>query len=132
MRVKLSEIIDAIEMMDQESEYFIDKETGEIVLINDFTMTSEERETACEQLDEHGFYRLPTSFDIREYDIMEDFVYSLPNPAREKLSRAIIGRGAFPSSGCIPSGNFSGETYVRYPVKYKMFHRLSSAEWAIS
>ncbi len=95
MRVKLSEIIDAIEMMDQESEYFIDKETGEIVLINDFTMTSEERETACEQLDEHGFYRLPTSFDIREYDIMEDFVYSLPNPAREKLSRAISGRGAF-------------------------------------
>lgn len=43
-----------------------------------------------------------------------------------------IHSAAFPSSGCIPSGNFSGETYVRYPVKYKMFHRLSSAEWAIS
>lgn len=95
MKVKLSEIIDAIEMTDQESEYFIDKVTGELVWISDFAMTSEEKETACDQLDEHGFYRLPTSFDIREYDIMEDFVYSLSGPAMEKLSRAISGRGAF-------------------------------------
>ena len=95
MKIKLSEIIDAIEMTDQESEYFIDKETGEIVWISDFAMTSEEKEAACNRLDEHGFYRLPTSFDIREYDIMKDFVYSLPDPARDKLSRAINGRGTF-------------------------------------
>ena len=30
MKVKLTDIIDAIEMMDQYSEYFLDKETGEI------------------------------------------------------------------------------------------------------
>lgn len=95
MKIKLSEIIDAIEMTDQESEYFIDKKTGETVWISDFAMTSEEKEAACNQLDEHGFYRLPTSFDIREYDIIEDFVYSLPDPAKDKLSRAINGRGAF-------------------------------------
>ena len=30
MKVKLSYIIDAIEMMDQYSEYFLDKETGKV------------------------------------------------------------------------------------------------------
>lgn len=46
MKVKLSEIIDAIEMTDQESKSFIDKVTGELVWISDFAMTSEEKETA--------------------------------------------------------------------------------------
>ncbi len=95
MKVKLSEIIDAIEMADQESEYFLDKKTGEIVWISDMAMTSEEKEEACDALDEHGFYRLPTSFDINEYSIMEDFVYSLPASRRERLARAISGKGAF-------------------------------------
>ncbi len=95
MKVKLSEIIDAIEMTDQESEYFLDKETGELVWTNDFAMTSEEKEEAYDALDEHGFYRLPTSFDINEYSIMEDFVYSLPESKRERLARAISGKGTF-------------------------------------
>lgn len=77
MKVKLSEIIDAIEMADQESEYFLDAETGEIIRTNDMIMSSEEKEEATEQLDEHGFYRLPTSFDIQTYElrpeIEEDF-----------------------------------------------------------
>ena len=30
MKVKLSDIIDAIEMTDQYSEYFLDKETGKV------------------------------------------------------------------------------------------------------
>ncbi len=95
MKVKLSEIIDAIEMTDQESEYFLDKETGELVWTNDFAMTSEEKEEAYDALDEHGFYRLPSSFDINEYSIMEDFVYLLPESKRERLARAISGKGAF-------------------------------------
>ena len=35
MRVKLSVIIDAIDMMDQYSEGFLDKETGEVEVINE-------------------------------------------------------------------------------------------------
>lgn len=95
MKVKLSEIIDAIEMTDRESEYFLDQTTGEIVWINEFAMTRSEQEEAYNQLDEHGFYRLPTSFDLREYDLMEDFVYSLPTSKQSKLANAITGRGAF-------------------------------------
>ena len=52
-------------------------------------------EEAYDRLDEHGFYRLPTSFDIREYDMMEKFIDSLPEPARSRLGRAIQGKGAF-------------------------------------
>ena len=95
VKVKLSDIIDAIEMADQYSEDFLDRETGEIVQISDMTMSIDEREEAYELLDAHGFYRLPSSFDIREYDIMEDFVYSLPKSQQSRLARAISGRGAF-------------------------------------
>ncbi len=95
MKVKLSEIIDAIEMTHQESECFLDKETGDLVWISDFAMEADEREKACAALDEHGSYRLPSSFDINDYSIMKDFVFSLPEPGRDQLARAISGRGAF-------------------------------------
>ena len=74
IKVKLTDIIDAIEMMDQYTEYFLDKETGKIEWISDMVMTQKEQEEIYDRLDEHGFYRLPTSFEIRDYDIMEDFV----------------------------------------------------------
>lgn len=95
MKVKISDILDAMEMSDPYSEYFLDRETGEIVWISEMGMTSDEREKAHDQLDEHGFYRLPTSFDIREYDMMEDFIDFLPDPARTRLAGAIRGKGAF-------------------------------------
>lgn len=95
MKVKLSDIIDAIEMMDRYSEYFLDLETGQIEWVSDMTMTSAEKEEVYDRLDEHGFCRLPTSFDINEYDIMESFIDTLYGAARDKLSSAIRGRGAF-------------------------------------
>ena len=95
MKVKLTDIIDAIEMMDQYSEYFLDKETGEIEWVSDMTMTKKQQEEIYDRLDKHGFYRLPASFDIRDYDIMEDFVDTLSGAAHDRLSSAIQGRGAF-------------------------------------
>lgn len=95
MKVRLSDIVDAIELTDQFTEYFIDKETGELEWISDMTMTREEQEEIYDRLDEHGFYRLPNSFDIREYDIMEDFVETLSGAAHDSLSYAIRGKGAF-------------------------------------
>ena len=92
MKVKLSDIINAMKMTDQYSENFLDRITGEIVWISDLAMTSNEQEEAYDRLDEHGFYRLPTSFDIREYDMMEKFIDSLPEPARSRLGRAIQGK----------------------------------------
>ncbi len=95
MKVKLTDIIDAIETMDRYSEYFLNKPTGEIEWVSDMAMTTTEKEEISDRLDEDGFYRLPTSFDVRDYDIMEDFVYTLSGTARDKLESAIRGRGAF-------------------------------------
>lgn len=95
MRVNLQTIIDAIEMTDQYSEYFLDKETGEIEYVSDMAMTRAEQEAIYDRLEEHGFYRLPASIDIRDYDIMEDFVETLSGKAHEKLALAIQGKGAF-------------------------------------
>ena len=95
MKVKLSDIIEAIETTDQYSEYFLDLETGEIVFTSDMAQTMEEKEAICDQLDEHGFYRLPSSFDIRDYDIMGDFVDTLSGSRRSRLLTALSSRGAF-------------------------------------
>ena len=95
MKVKLTDIIDAIEMMDQYSEYFLDKETGKVEWVSDMAMTQEEQEEVYDRLDEHGFYRLPTSFDIRDYDIMEDFIDTLSGSNHDRLASAIQGKGAF-------------------------------------
>ena len=101
MKVKLGDILEAFELNDRYSEYFLDQETGEVVQVNDMMMTSEEKDEICDRLDEHGFYRLPTSFDIRDYDIMNDFVSQQTGSRRETLLTAISGRGAF--------GNFKRE-----------------------
>ena len=95
MKVKLSDIIEAIEMTDQYSECFLDKETGAIEWVSEMAMTREEQEEVYDRLDEHGFYRFPTSFDIRDYDIMEDFLDTLSGSAYDKLASAIRGKGAF-------------------------------------
>ena len=95
MTVKLSDIIEAIESVNESSQYFLDQETGEIVWVSEMVMSPSEQEEIYDALDEHGFYRLPTQRDIHEYGIMEEFVDSLSNPAHDRLSTAISGRGAF-------------------------------------
>ena len=95
MKAKLEDIIDAIEFSDGDVEYFLDRETAEVVMISEMTMTSEEREAACDALDAHGFYRLPTREDLGDYDIMASFVDTLSGTAQERLETAISGRGAF-------------------------------------
>ena len=95
MKVKLSDVFDAIEMTDELTEYFLDMETGEIVWTNEMAMNREEMAEVHDKLDEHGFRRLPTQYDINEYGIMEDFIQTLSGRAYSKLDDAISGRGAF-------------------------------------
>lgn len=58
-------------------------------------MTESERQEIYERLDDHGFYRLPTQYEIRDYDIMEEFTDTLSGAAQEKLSNSLRGRGVF-------------------------------------
>ncbi len=84
MTVKLKNIIDALEMTDDASEAFLNMRTGEIEWIGEY-MDEEEREEVSDRLDEDGFIRLPTQYDIHEYSIMQDFVYSLSGNVQDFL-----------------------------------------------
>ena len=93
--VKLSDIIEAIEAVDDESTYRLDLVTGEIVWTNTMAMSYREQEEIIDRLMEHGFIRLPSKYERNDYGIMEDFVASLPAPERDRLSQAMRGKGAF-------------------------------------
>ena len=95
MTVKLSDIIDALMSTNQDSEHFLDKETGKIEWVSDMAMTESEQQEVYDRLDEHGFYRLPTQYEIRDYNIMEEFADTLSGVAQERLYDALRGRGAF-------------------------------------
>lgn len=95
MKVNLSDIVDALMSTNQDSEYFLDKKTGEIEWISDMAMTESEQQAVYDRLDAHGFYHLPTQYEIRDYDIMEEFTDTLSGAAQEKLASALRGRGAF-------------------------------------
>jgi hypothetical protein len=93
MKVKLGDILEAFELNDRYSEYFLDQETGEVVQVNDMMMTQDEKAETYDRLDEHGFLRLPS--DIHDFDIMGDFVDTCSGTRREKLLTAISGRSPF-------------------------------------
>ena len=112
LRVKLEDIIEGLEFQSDESQSFLDKRTGQVVLINDYELrTAEDNEPiedfsdweqdqvriAKEIIDETGDYiPLPSKFDIHEYSIMERFCLSLNDAeTRNILCRLIKGSGAF-------------------------------------
>jgi hypothetical protein len=111
-RVKLSDIIDGLESQSDESSSFLNKRTGEVVLMTDYAMRAAEDDepiedlpdweqelvaTAKEIMAETGDYiSLPTKFDINEYSIMERFCVSLDDPEmRDAFYGLISGSGAF-------------------------------------
>jgi hypothetical protein len=111
LRVKLSDIIDALEMLSDMRFAYLHRSTGKLVMLTDDEMraaeddddTSDrpewERETiqeAKEVLTSSDYLELPTSFEIHEYSIMDDFCFSVSdNDLRDELLGAISGRGAF-------------------------------------
>jgi hypothetical protein len=111
-RVKLTDVIDGMESQSDESSSFLNKKTGEVVLMTDYAMrAAEENEpiedlpdweqdlvaTAKEIMAETGDYiSLPTKFEINEYSIMESFCLSLDDPEpRDTFCGLIKGSGAF-------------------------------------
>jgi hypothetical protein len=111
-RVILSDIIEGMEFQSDESSSFLNKQTGEVVLMTDYAMrAAEENEPledvpdwekelvsiAREILAESGQYiQLPTKYDIDEYSIMENFCMSLDKKEiGDILYDLISGSGAF-------------------------------------
>jgi hypothetical protein len=111
--VRLSEIVEALEIQIDESYSFVDRDTGQVETVSrDLLIDAEESdddeepdlpewqkpewELAKRIVSTDRFKRLPTKFDVHDWAIMEDFSRSVESESiREDLLRAIRGSGAF-------------------------------------
>jgi hypothetical protein len=112
-RVKLSAIVDAMDMQFDETHALLDKQTGEVIVLSDEELRAAEdgedaarypewqrdnieRAKAVQADDGKRFLELPGRFEINEWDMMRDFALGLDNEAHaEMLLKAIDGKGAF-------------------------------------
>jgi hypothetical protein len=113
--VKLSDIVNSISFQTDESSYYLNRETGDIIhVMNQEFRAAEEEDDSSKELygleDEQieiandiladelqqKYIALPDKFDIHEYNIMERFCLSIEDEdISDSLYRAIKGRGAF-------------------------------------
>ena len=87
MKVKLDEIIDALEWVNADTQAFLNTETGETVMWIEYG----DNDIDEEELEDEKYIRLPDQFEINEYHMMESFAYDRD----ERLVNVIKGSGAF-------------------------------------
>lgn len=123
MKVKLDSVLEAIESASDAFEYYLNKDTGEVVMLSDPIYTGEDDKELREEIEENreSYYQLPTKFDIHEYSIMENFIEELPDGnKKEMVERAISGRGAFRRfKDAIYSYNLENKWYEYQARAYK-------------
>jgi hypothetical protein len=113
-RVRLVDIIDAIEMQFEELPSFLNLDTGEVETVSQELLRSAEEfhgrdppdlltweEAECQVAKRitaapDRFVKLPTRFDVNEWAIMRDFCSTVGSESlRNQLAAAVHGRGAF-------------------------------------
>jgi len=129
-QVKLSTILEGLESQGDETHAYLDRQTGELLLLMDDEINAAEddgdpadlpewqrenveraKELAAD--DAGRFVPLPDRFDVNEWDMMRDFATSREDdPFAERLLRAIHGRGAFRYfKDCIHEAGVADEWY---------------------
>ena len=112
--VPLNDIVDALEMQVDEYSTFLDPDTGQVKSVSLELLREAEAsddddeepdlpkwqqpewEIAKRIVSTGRFLRLPTKFDVHEWEIMQDFSNSVKSARiREELLDAIHGAGAF-------------------------------------
>ncbi|RME61195.1 hypothetical protein D6779_00535 [Candidatus Parcubacteria bacterium] len=111
--VKISAIVEAMDLQSDEISAYLNRRTGAIVIISDEEFRAVEEgkplekypewqresiETAREILEdkEEVYVRLPTQFEIHEWEIMDRFAWQVDDEqVSEELQYALRGRGAF-------------------------------------
>ena len=99
MKVKLQEVLEALEGAGMDVNHYYDTKNQEILMIFDGMVNGENNPELIEEI-EDGFIEdyipLPGQYDIHEYRMMEEFIYELPGGrAQDALEAAIRGKGAF-------------------------------------
>jgi hypothetical protein len=96
MRVKLQDVLEAIEIQQPGWTSFLNRETGAIVTLTDGgEVIAEDEDFDRGVLDDEPYVALPDTFEVHEWSIMERFTHDRPDREREELLDAIHGRGAF-------------------------------------
>lgn len=111
MKVKLQDVVEAMDMVGDEMSAYLNKHTGELIPITSEELSAAEEEEdladypewqhesilkAREIIDSEDWLELPAKDDIHDYAIMEEFCRSIADPElSERLLNAIRGSGAF-------------------------------------
>jgi len=98
VKTNLSELTDAFDNCRIGYEYYLDLETGELLLVSDEFMDTAETEEIYERLDDEPerYLSIPTESSREGYQDMVAFTESLEDEnLKEKLCIALNGRGAF-------------------------------------
>jgi hypothetical protein len=109
--VSLRDIINELEMLTEERTVFLNKRTGELIVLSEEELSAAEEGAdlgdfpewqqelivkAREVVESDDCLHLPSKFDINDYKIMEDFCYSIQDrTVGDTLLSAIRGSGAF-------------------------------------
>jgi Uncharacterised protein family (UPF0158) len=111
-KVKLVPLIDALEVPFDEVSSYLNIDTGEVISLSDHIFVAAEDEEPIDEFEDweqteyqyaldiinhpDQYLELPDEDEINEYRMMESFCYHLKDKkAKQQLSNAIIGRGAF-------------------------------------
>ncbi len=96
MKVKLQEVLEALEGAGMDVEYYYDTKSQKILMIFDGMINGETNPELIEDGFIEDYISLPSQYDINEYRMMEKFIYELPvGRAQEVLEAAIRGKDAF-------------------------------------
>jgi hypothetical protein len=106
------EIVDALEMQFEERPNYLDRQTGQVEMVFRDVLRLVEADDSADMLpewqqrefdiaealfeDPDRFVRLPTQWDIHEWEIMREFAESVePERLSRDLLQALQGKGAF-------------------------------------
>ena len=113
MKVKLSDLVDAVESDMDETNQYIDMATGEILFFTDQEVRAAEDDEPLDDLpewehaaieaarkvleaEEGEFVPAPSKYEFHEYRVMDDFCYRVEDQGvSNRLLDLIKGRGAF-------------------------------------
>ncbi len=112
IRIKLGDIVDELESQSDETSSFLNRETGELILVTGEAFSAAECDDPIEGYPEweremiliakdieenpDNYIALPSQFDIHEYDIMRRFCLSVEDDdISSYLMNSIEGKGAF-------------------------------------
>ncbi|MBS3782214.1 MAG: hypothetical protein KGY66_08470 [Candidatus Thermoplasmatota archaeon] len=99
LEVDIDELCEAYEFSNFENSYYLDLDTGEVLLIVHHSGVAEQNrknKKKIEQDDEGRYIKVPSTDSREGYRDMQDFIQTVDDKdLREKLRIAIDGKGAF-------------------------------------